>query len=213
MAKPDAPIMPEKAKKIRKHRNTRNDKTSLPKEVRDFIAAQESGSMPDDAIAPKEKGSTLQELYDRGLIKGKRPKNMEEGGMAISDADIASVRRAFGSRGEGGNTLSDRDIEAVRRILGNSGSMIPAKRRNRRRANESANTISDRDIQMIMQSIGMEDGGEAVPAKFKGFSKLPEGVQQKMDPNLAQKYEKGGAVGSCRGMGAALRGGKFSGVK
>jgi len=52
-----------------------------------------------------------------------------------------------------------------------------------------------------------------VPAKFKGFSKLPEGVQQKMDPDLAQKYEKGGAVGSCRGMGAALRGGKFSGVR
>ena len=64
-----------------------------------------------------------------------------------------------------------------------------------------------------MQSIGMEDGGEAVPAKFKGFSKLPEKVQQKMDPDLAQKYEAGGAVGSCRGMGAAMRGGKFSGVK
>jgi len=60
---------------------------------------------------------------------------------------------------------------------------------------------------------GFKDGGEAVPAKFKGFSKLPEGVQQKMDPDLAQKYEKGGAVGSCRGMGAAMRGGKFSGVK
>ena len=60
---------------------------------------------------------------------------------------------------------------------------------------------------------GFKDGGEAVPAKFKGFSKLPEKVQQKMDPDLAQKYEKGGAVGSCRGMGAAMRGGKFSGVK
>ena len=60
---------------------------------------------------------------------------------------------------------------------------------------------------------GFKDGGEAVPAKFKGFSKLPEKVQQKMDPDLAEKYEKGGAVGSCRGMGAALRGGKFSGVK
>ena len=72
--------------------------------------------------------------------------------------------------------------------------MIPAKRRNRRRANESANTISDRDIQMLMRSIGMEDGGEAVPTKFKGFSKLPEKVQQKMDPDLAQKYEKGGLL-------------------
>ena len=154
-------------------------------------------------------------------------KGFEEGGMAISDADIASVRRAFGSRGEGGDTLSDRDIETVRRILGNSGSIVknngsvkfnidpesPSRRRARRRANEFANTISDRDIEIIKQSLGMEDGGEAVPAKFKGFSKLPEKVQQKMDPDLAQKYEKGGAVGSCRGMGAALRGGKFSGVK
>lgn len=154
-------------------------------------------------------------------------KGFEEGGMAISDADIASVRRAFGSRGEGGNTLSDRDIETVRRILGNSGSIVknngsvkfnidpesPSRRRARRRANEFANTISDRDIEIIKQSLGMEDGGEAVPAKFKGFSKLPEKVQQKMDPDLAEKYEKGGAVGSCRGMGAALRGGKFSGVK
>lgn len=103
MGKPDAPIMPEKARKIRKHRSTRNDKTSVSKEMRDYIKKQDA-------------------------------KNMEK-------------------------------------------------------------------------------GGEAVPAKFKGFSKLPESVQQKMDPSLAQKYEAGGAVGSCRGMGAAMRGGKFSGVR
>ena len=188
------------------HRNTRNDKTSLPKEVRDFIAAQESGS--------------IQDLYDQGVIKGKPPKNMEEGGEAISDADIASVRRAFGSRGGSGGSISDTDMARLEAFLGKKRGNIPlgtpqslSRKNKRRRANESANTISDRDIQMIMQSIGMEDGGEAVPAKFKGFSKLPESVQQKMDPDLAQKYEKGGAVGSCRGMGAALRGGKFSGVK
>jgi hypothetical protein len=69
----------------------------------------------------------------------------------------------------------------------------------------------------------MELGGEAVPSKFKGFSKLPEGVQQKIDPKLASKYEYGGKVKKmkyggvakggkmgCRGMGAALRGGGFS---
>ena len=185
MAKPDAPIMPEKAKKIRKHRSTRNDKTSVSKEMRDFIKEQDA-------------------------------KNMEEGGMAISDADIASVRRAFGSRGEGGNTLSNADIARLQRFMTQETGNIPRslKRRNKRRLmQETGNTISNADIARIMQSIGMEDGGEAVPAKFKGFSKLPEKVQQKMDPDLAQKYEKGGAVGSCRGMGAALRGGKFSGVK
>ena len=64
---------------------------------------------------------------------------------------------------------------------------------------------------------------DAVPPKFKGFSKLPEKVQQKIDPNLADKYEMGGKVEEygaggnvkggkmgCRGMGAALRGGGFS---
>tara|TARA_B100000902_G_C27025571_1_gene771817 strand:+ start:497 stop:688 length:192 start_codon:yes stop_codon:yes gene_type:complete len=59
-----------------------------------------------------------------------------------------------------------------------------------------------------------------IPSKFKGFSKLPEKVQEKIDPNLAQKYEYGGSVKKmeaggavCRGMGAAMGGGKFSGVK
>lgn len=69
----------------------------------------------------------------------------------------------------------------------------------------------------------MKLGGEAVPSKFKGFSKLPEGVQQKIDPKLASKYEMGGKVEkyggggkvkggkmSCRGMGAAVKGGGYT---
>jgi hypothetical protein len=32
------------------------------------------------------------------------------------------------------------------------------------------------------------------PKKYKGFSKLPEAVQQKMDPKAAMKYMEGGAV-------------------
>ena len=32
------------------------------------------------------------------------------------------------------------------------------------------------------------------PKKYKGFSKLPEVVQQKMDPEAAMKYMEGGAV-------------------
>ena len=62
---------------------------------------------------------------------------------------------------------------------------------------------------------GMEAGGEAVPSKFKGFSKLPEEVQKKMDPALAERFEDGGPVkmgsggGVCKGMGMARAGGKF----
>ena len=35
-------------------------------------------------------------------------------------------------------------------------------------------------------------GGEAVPNQYKGFSKLPENVQQKMNPALAKRYQQGG---------------------
>jgi len=47
------------------------------------------------------------------------------------------------------------------------------------------------------------------PKKYKGFSKLPEEVQQKMDPKAAMKYMEGGAVkkymggGKVRGYGHA----------
>ena len=64
----------------------------------------------------------------------------------------------------------------------------------------------------------MANGGE-VPSKFKGFSKLPESVQEQMSPTLAKKYEKGGVVKKrvkrtkkSRGSGAAIRGTKFKGV-
>jgi len=65
--------------------------------------------------------------------------------------------------------------------------------------------------------------GKEVPKKYKGFSKLPEDVQEQMNPSLAQKYEYGGEVrkkkgkskktGVCRGAGAAIRGTRFSGVR
>ena len=82
---------------------------------------------------------------------------------------------------------------------------------------ETGRNISDRDRQMIMQMMGarkMEDGGK-VPPKFKGFSKLPEDVQEQMNPTLAKKFKKGGVVkmgkggGVCKGMGIARAGGKF----
>ena len=33
-----------------------------------------------------------------------------------------------------------------------------------------------------------------VPNRYKGFSQLPENVQQRMDPSLAKKYQMGGSV-------------------
>ena len=61
-----------------------------------------------------------------------------------------------------------------------------------------------------------KEGGEAVPPKFKGFSKLPESVQQKMNPELAEKFGMGGDVKGkksgniCRGRGIARAGTGFT---
>ena len=45
--------------------------------------------------------------------------------------------------------------------------------------------------------LALAPGGEVtngVPKKYKGFSKLPEAVQQKIDPELARKYNEGAFV-------------------
>ena len=44
--------------------------------------------------------------------------------------------------------------------------------------------------QYMQKAQKMAEGG--VPSKYKGFSKLPEDVQQKIDPDLARKYQPGG---------------------
>jgi hypothetical protein len=116
------------------------------------------------------------------------------------DGKTMVVRRMPNPNAQSGRMMSDRDRAMVGAMLGEGGRMI-----------------SDADRRMVSQMMGarrMEDGG-VVPAKFKGFSKLPEDVQQKMNPKLASKFKKGGPVkmgsggGVCRGMGAARAGGKF----
>jgi len=58
-------------------------------------------------------------------------------------------------------------------------------------------------IKRVKAAQGMEDGG-AVPPEFKGFSKLPEAVQEKMNPQAAKKYKNGGAV--LKGRGGMFKG-------
>ena len=73
-----------------------------------------------------------------------------------------------------------------------------------------------RDAIKKVKAKEMKGGGEAVPPKFKGFSKLPESVQQKMNPELAEKFGMGGDVKGkkgkniCRGRGIARPGTGFT---
>jgi len=146
-----------------------------------------------------------------------RPKNFGRK-IAIEDA-IAKIL------GESGKTISDADrqramdragmLEALE--FGEMGMMTPS------------------ELKRLREQLGLKRGGEVkkmsiggaaekeVPKKYKGFSKLPEDVQEQMNPSLAQKYEDGGVVrkkkgksnktGVCRGAGAAIRGTRFSGVR
>ena len=146
-------------------------------------------------------------------------KILGESGKTISDADRA---RIMGMMGDSGKTISDADrqramdrasmLEALE--FGEMGMMTPSELK---RLREQLGLKRGGEVKK------MEAGGAAVPKKYKGFSKLPEDVQEQMNPSLAQKYEDGGAVrkkkgksnrtGVCRGAGAAIRGTRFSGVR
>ena len=142
------------------------------------------------AAANMKDGGSLNDAIQRV----KNAQGMEDGGKVISDADKNRIRKIFQQPkkilGESGKTISDADRE--------KGIQRP-----RKKFTNSGRGISDADRKKIIDLMGMEDGG-AVPKKYKGFSKLPERVQQKIDPDLAGKYEKGGVV---RGMGRAYAGG------
>ena len=154
----------------------------------------------------KNKGGGLNAAIERV----KKVQGMQEGGRTISDADMMRIDSMLGTLfGESGRTISDADRA---RIGSRLGGMTPRKRRMgmKRKGKKMGQAISDVDLARVAammgatdrQLMGMEDGGE-VPKKFKGFSKLPEDVQQQMNPTLAAKYEDGGEV---RGMGRAYMG-------
>ena len=56
----------------------------------------------------------------------------------------------------------------------------------------------------VLQRQMFANGGQAVPNEYKGFSKLPEAVQMKMDPVAAKKYAEGGIATMAPEMGAAI---------
>ena len=92
-----------------------------------------------------------------------------------------------------------------------------AEKLRRIRAKNKAKPMGKKDGGVVKK---FNEGGDAktdgkVPNKFKGFSKLPEEVQQKIDKDLASKYKKGGEVKkksaikkriAIRGFGIAKRG-------
>ena len=141
----------------------------------------------------------------------------DESGMAMSDSDKDLIEKLLGRKenlamsmmGESGRTISDADRQ---RAMDRAGRLVA----------DEFKELGMPTVKPRIRPQRMEEGGKAgeVPNKYKGFSKLPEKVQEKISPDLAEKYEFGGKVKGkknkgnvCRGGGAALRGTKFSGTK
>jgi len=126
----------------------------------------------------------IEQLKEPVVVK---PVKKNKGGGL--NAAIERVKRVQGME-DGGEALSLKD----------RAKMSELREKLKKAGDPRAN---DRDALIkLIKPKGMEDGGE-VPKKFKGFSKLPEDVQQQMNPTLAAKYEDGGVV---RGMGRAYMG-------
>ena len=144
----------------------------------------------------------------------------DDTGRAMSDSDRDLVNEMIGRK----------ERLAMSMMGGAAGAGATLSDADRQRAMDRASRlVADEFKELGMPTVKprirperMEDGGKAgeVPNKYKGFSKLPEKVQEKISPDLAEKYEFGGKVKGkknkgnvCRGGGAALRGTKFSGTK
>ena len=155
----------------------------------------------------KRYGGAIRKMRGGGLmeaIKKVQAKGMKEGGdVAKPKAKPKNFKKTV-EKQKRDKAIADGDM-----VIGDFNEMTPSMMQD---FYKNASKVKE-----------MELGGEAVPSKFKGFSKLPEGVQQKIDPKLASTYEKGGKVEkyggggkvkggkmSCRGMGAALKGGGYT---
>tara|TARA_R110002012_G_scaffold222521_1_gene394358 strand:- start:32 stop:514 length:483 start_codon:yes stop_codon:yes gene_type:complete len=67
--------------------------------------------------------------------------------------------------------------------------IMKAEKQRRARAKNKANPMGKKYGGIVKMS-----NGGLVPSKYKGFSKLPEPVQVKIDSSLATKYNDGGMV-------------------
>ncbi len=184
-------------------------------------------------LEPKIKG-----MKDGGLaeaIEKVKAKEMEKGGEAKSGGKAVSINTPTGRRkmaeirkimpGASVDEVKEFGLKAGILKMKEGGNVPKPKMRPKKdpfRADKTviinedfSKAVAKANEDAIKKAKKMEDGGP-VPAKFKGFSKLPEAVQEKMNPTLAKKFGDGGSVkgkGSkmmCRGRGAAIKGGGFS---
>ena len=163
----------------------------------------------------KEKGGVM---TTPKVLPKRKPKatatstNRRTGATRGAGDDKEYMRKAAAATMKGGGEakrtleLTKENLDAMRAIQNSGERPKPQRPKNLMPTPEQKKKMKNiefiRDGMRMIPVTKKEDGG-AVPKKYKGFSKLPERVQQKIDPDLAGKYKDGGEV---RGMGRAYQG-------
>ena len=206
-----------------------------PRELRDKM--EEMGYKPGTGLFKellKSRGKSR--FRDGGLaeaIRKVKAKEMQGGGEAKSGGKAVSINTPTGRRkmaeirkimpGASVDEVKEFGLKAGILKMKDGGGVTKGKSIKAKISKKGVPAQSGKPLAKGQKIIMIDDipitskkeGGEAVPAKFKGFSKLPEEVQKKMDPALAERFEDGGPVkmgsggGVCKGMGIARAGGKF----
>jgi len=182
----------------------------------------------DVPLAIKKKDGGLAEAIEK--VKAKE---MQGGGEAKSGGKAVSINTPTGRRkmAEIRKIMPGASVEDVKKFGLKAGILKMEKGGEAGRGGDLIRVMKELEImerpdkekakfagrrKMLKKLIGKKEGGEAVPPKFKGFSKLPESVQQKMNPELAEKFGMGGDVKAkksgniCRGRGIARPGTGFT---
>jgi hypothetical protein len=159
------------------------------------VKKMEKGGSATPTVLPKPKpktstnkktGATRGAGDDKEYMRKAAAANMESGGEAV---------------GRTTTEITSSLMDAMRELEKSGKTLKPSRPKNLMPTPEQKKKMKDKKF--IRDGIIMMEEGGSVPKQYKGFSKLPEDVQMKMDPAAARKYEGGGEV---RGMGRAYQG-------
>jgi len=154
-------------------------------------------------------------------LEGKDIPKPTKSGVVKGIGKLLKIGAGYGLTKEGINQYLKGDLSLKNLFFGGLTGPVELGKDLGKGAGEFMQKADGGMAEMRKKGMGLKmNTGGMVPSKFKGFSKLPESVQENMSPTLAKKYNKGGAVKKrvvkrkpkARGTGAAVKGTKFKGV-
>lgn len=157
-----------------------------------------------------------------GVGKGQDPKKAPpragSGPATRGSAKRGATKTVTAGKGVGfgpkGNIFPSSPAEraALMKMYGGTGSAAARAAKAGKQGNlEAGRKAYEAAKKKRLSTVKKNTGKKVVPSKYKGFSKLPEKVQRKMNPVAAAKYKKGKRVSSgvvarqVKGFGAARR--------